>query len=55
MNIMHYTVSNYENGSLGGVARFDHELKKVFQVEKRINLEKKVRQNFWTVMAPNHF
>lgn len=30
MNIIHYTPTNYEGGSLGGVARFDHELRKVF-------------------------
>lgn len=30
MNIIHYTPTNYESGSFGGVARFDYELRKAF-------------------------
>jgi len=30
MNIIHYTRSNYEMGSFGGVSRFDYEIRKVF-------------------------
>ena len=36
MNIIHYTPTNYESGSLGGVARFDHELRKVFPELKSV-------------------
>ena len=30
MRLIHYTPSNYESGSFGGVARFDYELRKAF-------------------------
>ncbi len=36
MNIIHYTPTNYESGSFGGVARFDYELRKVFPEIKSI-------------------
>ena len=57
MNIMHYTVSNYENGSLGGVARFDHELKKVFpeMVSHLNNHMPSYRMNFKnTIVITDH-
>lgn len=39
MNIIHYTPTNYESGSFGGVARFDYELRKAFP-----NLQSVLRQ-----------
>jgi glycosyltransferase involved in cell wall biosynthesis len=50
MNIIHYTPTNYESGSLGGVARFDHELRKVFPQLKSI-----LRQSNapWFTFNPN--
>jgi hypothetical protein len=51
MNIIHYTPTNYESGSLGGVARFDHELRKAFP-----NLKSVLRQpNIpWFQLNPNN-
>ena len=50
MNIIHYTPTNYESGSLGGVTRFDHELRKVFPQLKSVLRQPNVP---WFTLNPN--
>lgn len=51
MNIIHYTPTNYESGSFGGVARFDYELRKAIPEVKSVLLKETID---WSKLDPKN-